>query len=69
MSNILYTSHREWNIGLWFHHFNGLGILGTISAKIGGSKYFKTIINYEFEGNIAMILSALVGYIFGVESG
>ena len=44
-----------------------LGILGTISAKIGGSSIFKAIIRIVIWGSIAMILSALVGYIFGVK--
>lgn len=53
----------------WLYGFTilFLGILGTISAKIGGSSIFKAIIRIVIWGSIAMILSALVGYIFGVK--
>ena len=53
----------------WLYGFTilFLGILGTISAKIGGSSIFKAIIIIVIWGSIAMILSALVGYIFGVK--
>ena len=53
----------------WLYGFTilFLGILGTISAKIGGSSIVKAIIRIVIWGSIAMILSALVGYIFGVK--
>ena len=53
----------------WLYGFTilFLGILGTISAKIGGSSIFKAIIRIVIWGSIAMILSAMVGYIFGVK--
>ena len=53
----------------WLYGFTilFLGILGAISAKIGGSSIFKAIIRIVIWGSIAMILSALVGYIFGVK--
>ena len=41
-------------------------ILGTLSAKTGGSKIPKAILRITIWGTIAMLLSALVGYIFGV---
>ncbi|MBP6455961.1 MAG: VIT family protein [Chitinophagaceae bacterium] len=41
-------------------------ILGSVSAKIGGAKVFKAILRVTFWGTIAMLLSALVGYLFGV---
>jgi VIT1/CCC1 family predicted Fe2+/Mn2+ transporter len=49
----------------WLYGFTilFLGILGTISAKIGGSSIFKAIIRIVIWGSIAMILSAMVGYI------
>lgn len=40
--------------------------LGAISAKTGGADPFKAIIRITFWGTVAMGLSALVGYIFGV---
>jgi VIT1/CCC1 family predicted Fe2+/Mn2+ transporter len=41
-------------------------ILGTVSAKTGGSSIKKAVIRIVIWGTIAMGLSALVGYIFGV---
>jgi len=41
-------------------------ILGGISAKTGGSPLTKSVIRIVIWGSIAMGLSALVGYIFGV---
>ncbi|MEI2707845.1 MAG: VIT family protein [Chitinophagaceae bacterium] len=41
--------------------------LGAIAAKTGGSSILKAIIRITIWGTIAMGLSALVGYIFGVK--
>ena len=41
-------------------------ILGTMAAKTGGSSITKAILRITVWGTIAMGLSALVGYIFGV---
>jgi VIT1/CCC1 family predicted Fe2+/Mn2+ transporter len=41
-------------------------ILGAVSAKTGGSSVPKAITRIVIWGTIAMVLSALVGYIFGV---
>ena len=43
-----------------------LGILGAIAAKTGGSSIVKAILRITFWGTIAMGLTALVGYLFGV---
>ena len=43
-----------------------LFILGVASAKTGGSNIKKAIIRIVIWGTIAMVLSALVGYLFGV---
>jgi len=43
-----------------------LTILGTMAAKTGGSSVQKAILRITVWGTIAMGLSALVGYIFGV---
>jgi len=43
-----------------------LVILGAMSAKTGGSSVPKAILRITFWGTIAMGLSALVGYLFGV---
>jgi len=41
-------------------------VLGIISAKTGGSSIKKAIIRIVIWGTLAMVLSALVGYLFGV---
>ena len=41
-------------------------ILGSLSAKMGGSNIGKAIIRITFWGTVAMGLTALVGYMFGV---
>lgn len=43
-----------------------LMILGAVSARTGGSKIGKAVLRIVIWGTIAMGLSALVGYIFGV---
>ena len=43
-----------------------LAILGTMAAKTGGSSILKAVLRITIWGTIAMGLSALVGYIFGV---
>jgi len=43
-----------------------LVILGAVSAKTGGSSVKKAVLRITIWGTIAMGLSALVGYIFGV---
>jgi VIT1/CCC1 family predicted Fe2+/Mn2+ transporter len=40
--------------------------LGAVSARAGGSSITKAVIRIVIWGTIAMVLSALVGYIFGV---
>lgn len=52
----------------WLYGFTivFLGILGATSAKTGGSSIRKAIIRIIIWGTIAMGLSALVGYAFGV---
>ena len=42
-------------------------VLGTVSAKTGGSSIKKAIIRIVIWGTIAMVLSAIVGYLFGVK--
>jgi VIT1/CCC1 family predicted Fe2+/Mn2+ transporter len=41
-------------------------VLGALAAKTGGSGVMKAVIRVTFWGTIAMGLSALVGYLFGV---
>lgn len=56
------------NIEYWMYGFTivFLIILGTIAAKTGGSSVQKAIVRITVWGTIAMGLSALVGYLFGV---
>jgi len=42
-------------------------ILGAVSAKTGGSSVGKAVLRIVIWGSIAMGLSALVGYVFGVQ--
>lgn len=53
----------------WLYGFTivFLIILGTIAAKTGGSNLFKAITRITIWGTIAMVLSGLVGYLFGVK--
>lgn len=53
----------------WLYSFTILFliILGTISAKTGGSSIIKAILRITIWGTIAMGLSAFVGYLFGVK--
>ncbi len=44
-------------------------ILGALAAKTGGSSISKAIIRITFWGTIAMGLTALVGFLFGVNLG
>lgn len=44
-----------------------LVLLGALSARIGGSSVGKAIVRIVIWGTIAMGLSALVGYLFGVQ--
>ncbi len=52
----------------WLYSFTiiFLIILGALSAKMGGSSMKKAILRIAIWGTIAMVLSAVVGHIFGV---
>jgi VIT1/CCC1 family predicted Fe2+/Mn2+ transporter len=43
-----------------------LAILGTVSARAGGSSVLKAVLRIVVGGTIAMVISAVVGYLFGV---
>jgi VIT1/CCC1 family predicted Fe2+/Mn2+ transporter len=51
---------------LYFSSILFLIILGVMAAKTGGSSVIKAIVRIVFWGTIAMGLTALVGYWFGV---
>jgi VIT1/CCC1 family predicted Fe2+/Mn2+ transporter len=42
-------------------------ILGTVSSKTGGASVKKGVLRIVIWGTIAMVLSATVGYLFGVK--
>ncbi|MGB3467638.1 MAG: VIT family protein [Cyclobacteriaceae bacterium] len=46
-----------------------LMLLGALAAKTGGSSVIKAIIRITFWGTVAMGLTALVGYLFGINPG
>lgn len=56
------------NLEYWLYGFTiiFLMILGVIAAKTGGSSILKAILRITIWGTIAMGLSALVGYVFGI---
>jgi VIT1/CCC1 family predicted Fe2+/Mn2+ transporter len=43
-----------------------LALSGTIAAKVGGSVIIKSVVRICIWGTIAMVMSALIGYLFGV---
>ena len=59
------VNHMEYS--LYGFTIISLIILGTVSAKTGGSSIKKAIIRIVIWGTIAMALSALVGYVFGIK--
>lgn len=63
---VLFTPLK--GIEYWLYGFTTifLIILGATSAKTGGSGVLKAVFRITIWGTIAMGLSALVGYIFGV---
>ncbi|WP_366183404.1 VIT family protein [Flavobacterium ovatum] len=63
---VLITSVKGMEYWLYGATIVFLIILGTLSAKTGGSSIYKAIIRITIWGTIAMGLSALVGYVFGV---
>jgi VIT1/CCC1 family predicted Fe2+/Mn2+ transporter len=56
------------NIQYWLYATSllFLGILGAVSAQAGGSSQTRAILRISFWGTVAMGLTALVGYLFGV---
>lgn len=44
-----------------------LALLGALAAKTGGSSVIKAVIRVTFWGTVAMVLTALVGHLFGVK--
>lgn len=63
---VLFAPIKEMEYWLYASSILFLVILGTMSAKTGGSSIPKAILRIAIWGTIAMGLSALVGYVFGV---
>jgi len=53
-------------VSLYIVTIISLIILGAVSAKAGGSSMMKAALRVAIWGTIAMVLSGLVGYLFGV---
>ena len=64
---ILFAPVKGMEYWLYASNIVFLIILGTMAAKTGGSSISKAILRITIWGTIAMVLSALVGYIFGVK--
>ena len=43
-----------------------LAFLGAVAAKTGGSSVWKSVMRITFWGTLAMLFTALIGYLFGV---
>jgi VIT1/CCC1 family predicted Fe2+/Mn2+ transporter len=54
----------------WLYGFTVpfLVMLGYISARTGGSKARVAILRIAIWGTLAMVLTAMVGYLFGVQA-
>jgi VIT1/CCC1 family predicted Fe2+/Mn2+ transporter len=63
---VLFTPVKGMEYWLYGFTIFFLIILGTIAAKTGGSSIKKAVIRITIWGTLAMVLSALVGYIFGI---
>jgi len=63
---VLFTPLSNMVYALYAFTIIALAVLGAVSAKTGGSQIRKSIVRIVIWGTVAMGLSALVGYIFGV---
>ncbi|MBB5395282.1 VIT family protein [Mucilaginibacter sp. AK015] len=64
---ILFAPVRQMEYYLYAFTILFLSILGAIAARAGGSDVKKAIIRITIWGTLAMGLSALVGYLFGIK--
>ena len=53
----------------YFFAIGALALSGVIAAKAGGSNILKSVVRICFWGTIAMGVTALAGYLFGVKMG
>lgn len=64
LGNLSAMVYLQYSFGIVF-----LIILGSVAARAGGSNVLRAVIRVTFWGTAAMGLTALIGYIFGVNMG
>lgn len=64
---ILFAPVKNMEYILYFSSIVFLAVLGAFAARTGGSGITKAIVRITLWGTIAMVLTALVGYLFGVK--
>ena len=64
LGNLSAMVYLQYSFGIIF-----LIILGSVAARAGGSNVLRAVIRVTFWGTAAMGLTALIGYIFGVNMG
>ena len=62
----IFSPYKNMILFLYLFSFIFLALSGTFAAKAGGSKISKSVLRICIWGTIVMILSALIGYLFGV---
>jgi len=65
----LFLPLAKFGILLYISSILSLGLLGAIAAKAGGSSVLRAVLRITFWGTVAMGLTAIVGYLFGVNVG
>lgn len=63
---VLFTSNEYLEYLLYAFSILFLALLGGLSAKTGGAIVWKAVLRISFWGTVAMGLSSLIGYFFGV---
>ena len=63
---VLFTPLSNMVVALYAFTILALAVLGAVSARTGGSQIKKSVLRIVIWGTVAMGLSALVGYLFGV---
>lgn len=64
LGNLSAMVYLQYSFGIVF-----LIILGSVAARAGGSNILRAVIRVTFWGTAAMGLTALIGYLFGVNMG
>lgn len=63
---VLFAPMKGMEYSLYVFAILFLGTLGALAARTGGSRILKAVLRITFWGTVAMGLTALVGYLFGV---